>query len=72
MAASLFRINYINGNPDLDGDPLSWSFWSEENVDGPNAQQVLMHVENERSVLEAMKLQPERYTWVEDLWGWEE
>lgn len=74
MAAALFRVNYVNGKPDLydlneDGDIENdgWSYWAEEEVTGPNQQQVLMHIEHENGALiEQMKGDP-KYTFVEDI-----
>lgn len=78
MAASLFRVNYINGIPDLydvdqDGnlDADGWSFWAEEEVSSPNQPQVLMHVEhNDIALLVQMKTDTPRYKHVADLAGW--
>ena len=74
MVASLFRVNYVNGKPDLDSETgdidSEWGYWAEEEVSSPNQPQVLMHIESTVEKLTAMKEQPARYEWIEDVSGW--
>lgn len=76
MAAAIFRVNYINGQPDLydlnnsgNVEDDGWSYWVEggEEVTSPNQEQVLMHIEHANPVyIEQMKSDP-KYTFIEDI-----
>lgn len=69
---SIFRVDYIDGNPDLpasDDYPVYYS--ALEAVTGTQSK-VLLQVESDRSILQAMKDDISgRWVWVEDVSGWE-
>lgn len=68
---SIFRVDYINGEPDLppqEDYPIYYS--ALEAVTGTQPK-VLLQVESDRSIVQSMKDdQTGRWQWIEDVSGW--